>query len=522
MRSVDFRPGSGAWSASGSLHVRSGLPGPGPVTSLAGVADWLGHFAAVEIGARQVRLATDRTRSFPLFYALTPTAVRITDDPDEATAWAAAIDPAARVELLSAGFVTGPRTLFTNVGQVEAGSTLTIDLATGQTTTDAWGLARHEPPATEIANEAAFDAALESTIRAALERLLAAAAGRHLVLPLSGGLDSRLLVAHLKMLGARDVTCFTYGRPGAAEQGLSRAVAEAAGYDWQLVPYTPAVVRRVWDRPATGQWMRAAWSCSALPHAQDYIALVELLREARIPADAVVLPGHTVVGNMHDEALLAAAPVPAEVVTQRILAHHFNLAPDVPTAPPTASAAVAALLQLLDYDGSPRAVRDAIESFNSRERQGKYINNSARTYEFLGLDWAYPMLEADVYRLWTAGAAELTATRAFYARHVERLYATVTGQAPRLHEERTVAVSGGVRARAERALRATGLLPAASHLVRLWGHTHHPLGFNLLLREPRWEQARRTLRLDPVLGRWARAFLKDAWGPRHHLFDSLS
>lgn len=523
MRSVTLSLQLSSWSDGQSLRVLSGLPGPGPVESIDGIEQWTGHFAAIEVSETTVSVAVDRMRSYPLFYEVTGETVRITDDPQTALDWASSLDRQAGQELLMAGFVTGPRTVFSNIKQVEAGTTVHIDRATGDERFDVWGLSLHEEEGQEIADGAYFDAELERVVREAIERLLAQAGDRRLVLPLSGGLDSRLLVAHLRLLGVENVTCFTYGRPGSPEMQLSRAVAESAGYEWHVVDYTPDVVSSVWDRPQTGQWMRETWACSALPHAQDYIALVELLHKGIIPEDSVILPGHTVVGNMHDEYVLEECPYDAQALQEIILKHHFKLVPSVTQIPQSARTVIRDFFELIAYDGSPRSVRDAIENYNLRERQAKYINNSARTYDFLGLGWSYPMIDTEVYQLWTRGCAELTVTRDMYARHVARLYQQATGVELSLHEERTVALSttSRVRSTAESFLRATRLMPVASHMVRLWGHLHHPLGFNLMLREPGVERLARTLRLEPILGRWSRAFVTDSWGPRHHLFDKF-
>lgn len=521
MYAVSLTLTNSAWAEENTLHVLHGLPGPGHVESLDNIEDWKGHFSAVEVEDEAVHLAVDRMRSYPLFYTLRDGAICVTDDADVATSWAEGIDVEARVEFLAAGFVTGPRTIFSNIAQVEAGSVVSIDRKSGDISIQTWGLSMHEPVGSEISDEDEFDQELERTIRDAIVRVLEHTGDRRLVIPLSGGLDSRLLVAHLKLLGVENVTCFTYGRPGAVEMNYSREVAESAGFDWHAVDYTEETVKKIWDRPETAQWMRASWACSAMPHPQDYVALVDMLEKGIIPADSVILPGHTVVGNMHDEDILGQGGVDADFLKELILDHHFNLVPEVKKAPASARKVIDDLFEIINYDGSDRSVRDAVENYNLRERQAKYINNSARAYDFLGLGWSYPMIDTEVYRCWTRGSAELTVTRDMYGLHVERLYAQATGRAPELYEEHTVTVNAGVRSTVETFLKKTHLMPIASHAVRLWGYTHHTLGFNHFTREDRVERARRTLTLDPVLGRWCRSFLKDHWGPKHHLFDHL-
>ena len=51
-----------------------------------------------------------------------------------------------------------------------------------------------------------------------------------LLIPLSGGYDSRLIACLCKKSGLENVTCFTYGREDSFEVAISKKVASALGY----------------------------------------------------------------------------------------------------------------------------------------------------------------------------------------------------------------------------------------------------------------------------------------------------
>jgi asparagine synthase (glutamine-hydrolysing) len=53
--------------------------------------------------------------------------------------------------------------------------------------------------------------------------------GKTLVVPLSGGLDSRIIVAKLKRLGANDVICVSYGRKGCRESEIAKMWQKLSG-----------------------------------------------------------------------------------------------------------------------------------------------------------------------------------------------------------------------------------------------------------------------------------------------------
>jgi len=60
---------------------------------------------------------------------------------------------------------------------------------------------------------------------------------KKIVLPLSSGLDSRLLAVLLKEFGFRDVLCYTFGRKNSHEIPKSKKVAEVLGFEWVFIDY---------------------------------------------------------------------------------------------------------------------------------------------------------------------------------------------------------------------------------------------------------------------------------------------
>lgn len=81
------------------------------------------------------------------------------------------------------------------------------------------------PTSTPAELEKTFSDSLDTV----LTRLLENSKGRQLVIPLSGGLDSRLLAAWLKKLKAPNIKTFTYGKPDSPETSISEQVASALG-----------------------------------------------------------------------------------------------------------------------------------------------------------------------------------------------------------------------------------------------------------------------------------------------------
>lgn len=552
---VELRLTSPQWQQTGpshgttaSLWVRCDTFCPDP-TDPEVLAAHPGRLTAVRVDDTEVVLAQDRLRSWPLFWALqdgSDGAPRLIISDDATTMRAALsdprLDPRACQELLDAGFVSGSDTLLVGVHQSEQGAIVRIDRATGRARTVSHSLARFSEESDMVGDPEEFAdlllEALDGGMSRVLENLEALPGSPRLVLPLSGGLDSRLLVAWLTLHGALDkAVAFTYGRPGTREVEVSRQVAEAVGLEWHAVDYVPAELREAWQTQEAADFLRCGYALGALPHVQDWYALRSLLARGVVRAGDVVLPGHTIVGNMHDEHLLEGPAATRGQVAKAILIHHQELQGEQGRAyaDPYRAGKVRDFLALWPFTGSPRDVQSILESYNVRERQTKYINNSVRAYEHLGLEWALPMLDVEFWNAWHRGAVELTATRDFYATFIARLWARASAPAggaqgadsgDAQHADlpyfAATEVSEETRSRLKSVLSRLHLLGLAERTFSTWATLHSTMAFEAFITDASLPSA--TIQLmggRKLLGFWTRAFLNDAWCRRCRLFTGL-
>ena len=79
------------------------------------------------------------------------------------------------------------------------------------------------------------------------QRLYQKIADHQVVIPLSGGYDSRLVLCMLKRLGCQDVLCYTVSREGDHESNIARKVALQLGYKWYNIDSTQDNLRQLID-----------------------------------------------------------------------------------------------------------------------------------------------------------------------------------------------------------------------------------------------------------------------------------
>lgn len=491
-------------STSGAVHHRQG-----PGASLASIEEKSG-------GAT---LRQDLIRSFPLFYGLGPDDSWVVSDSAPRLAaelGVCGLNQAAAEEFRHLGYVSGAATLHPRIFQVQSGETIDLNDGAAARTVSTRSIGSS---GTNIRDERAADERFSAALERAFDGLLSTVDGRQVVVPLSGGLDSRLIAVLLKDAGYDNVLNFTYGVGDTSEARVSRAVAKALDQAWELVDYDVADMRTAWTSGEGAAFVTDTYAGSALPHIQDWFALRHLREREIIAADAVFLPGHTIVGNMHDEAILdATGDVSAPRIAQIIRNHHARLQPDSARAAlPAYMTGIETELHRLGYDGSPQSRLVAIENANVRERQAKYINNSMRAYEHFGYEWAMPMLEEPVLQAWEDLDISLRRNRDWYSRFIARRYEAVSGA--QLPTFAPTSLSARSRDRIKAMLRVTGLLTYAERRQTARAYASHPMGFQAFLPEADNATLRRTImRGGNPFGVFADRFLADKWAPGQSLF----
>lgn len=369
-----------------------------------------GHFAVIVEEAARLIAATDRIRSFPLFYMrqaggfiLDSRARRLLASSSHWT-----LDQDGGLAVAMSGYTAGPATLYSELKQVEAGSLAVFAGGDADVrryyTYDSW----KEP---ERLDRPAAKRRHGEVVRQVFEKLVAGLDGRAVMAPLSGGLDSRLVVAGLCELGYRNVVCFSYGRPGNHEAERARQVAEKLGLPWHFVSYSPAKVRALQASDLFAEHYRFADTCASVPFIQDLLAIDELRTRNLVPADAIFINGQSgdfITGNHVPETLRQPRPELDQAkrrdrITDALIAKHFSLWQDLKT--PDNLARIAALLnQCIEAAKVPTGPASAdhgiYELVEFQERQSKFVVSGQRVYDFFGYDWRLPLWDVDYIDFW--------------------------------------------------------------------------------------------------------------------------
>jgi len=386
-----------------------------------------GFFAFVFRGDGVLFACVDIIRSIPLFYSVRDSKFFISDSAD----WVCEkvgdldMDPVAKDLFQLSGYVPGAGTLYPNVKQLQAGECLSVGLESNGrgVSLKRYFTFQHRSP--HFFDKESAIAEISKRAFESIDFLIEYARGRKILLPLSGGYDSRLIATILRARGYENVMSFSYGVRGNKEAQAAHLIAKSLGFEWRFVEYTNEEWSAAWSSVSAENYRHYASSFTSLPHVQDWLAIKKLVEESDVGKDVVVVPGHCCVTSYIPESLIRVDKDFLTVVLDNIKATHFSCRPIRESAALTDAMLDEIILGSLslqnpmDLDSAASMVME----FNWSERQSKYIANSVRVYEFFGLDWWLPLWDRRFVDFWREIPAEYRFNRKLYKEFVSRVYA---------------------------------------------------------------------------------------------------
>jgi asparagine synthase (glutamine-hydrolysing) len=237
------------------------------------------------------------------------------------------------------------------------------------------------------------------TLSKIFDRLIRWADGRTLIVPLSGGYDSRLICAMLNKLGYHNVIAYSYGIPGNKEAEISKQVAASLNIPWLFIPYSHQMWYEIFNAEERKKYYRFADGLSSLPHLQDWPAVYTMKKLGILPEECAFIPGHTVT--------LLLEGFPKDSTIQNLVDSIFNKHYSLWTQNLFPSEVIEKLNNkikdlLLDLPReTPEWAINAFETWEIQERQIKYIGNSTKVYDYFGYQWYMPLKDDEMINLWS-------------------------------------------------------------------------------------------------------------------------
>ena len=355
-----------------------------------------GCFSVIYSDKKELYVACDIIRSFPLFYKKFEGNWIVSDDANGIMKNYGKSEPndQAWQEFLATGFVTGDETLISDISQVQAGELL-------QLRNDEVKRKFYFTYRTHFTSDGEYDELRSHGIKVisgTFKRFVEGLQGRTVVVPLSGGYDSRLIAVMLKKYGYTKVICLTYGRPENPEIKVSRKVAEILGFKWICVDYTDDLIRGYINDAYFRNYYPFASNLVSMFYLQEYFAIRYLKEKQLIPEDSIFAPGHTgdFVGGRHlGKYMNLLESESAMSIAKRIFIFMYGfLRPK--------GRSKDAMLERIEknleekFTGEHDLAYTIQEDWEFKEKLAKFIANSVTTYTFFGYGFRLPYWDKEL------------------------------------------------------------------------------------------------------------------------------
>lgn len=381
-----------------------------------------GQFAVMVETPDLVLAGVDAVRSLPLFYAENGRGgFRLSNDARLALAVqaSASLNSQNLLEARMSGYVTGRATLFTGLSQILPGEWILWDKRSASLSLSRYYVYHPEEPDVAEADACSLTR-LEQCMERIFERMFARIKDKLVLLPLSGGLDSRLLACKLKEYGHKQVLTFSYGPKGNLEAATAGKVASTLGLPWMEVPSRTRFGRKILRSDEFRRYLDYADGLSSQPFIPEIECFLALREQGLLNKETVVLNGQSgdflTGGHIHPSIVRPGAAL--EDVIERIRFRHYSLWQnlDTPDNLEFVRSKIQAILALCPGE-RPVTVQQLAaqyEYWEWQERQCKYVVNGQRLYDFLGLEWELPLWDFDLMRFYATVPLHLRTDQTLY------------------------------------------------------------------------------------------------------------
>ena len=264
---------------------------------------------------------------------------------------------------------------------------------------------------------------LENSIYSVFEEFFDKVKHETIVIPLSGGYDSRLIAFMAREFGIQDrVVAICYGQRDSDETRTSKNVAKKLGIEWKFVEYSKKFIYDIVNSEEFSNYLRFHRNVPSTPHIQDFFAFKYLVEKGIISKGAVVVPGHSGDFLAGSRLKYTKGIKSLKSLVNVIVGYHSQRL----FTPKIAKKSIEEYVKSVVRKNKEVELSDIFEYFDWKERQAKFIVNSVRVYEFFDLQWELPLWYKDFVDFWSSTSNEQRYNMNLYNSVLKKLFSKYT------------------------------------------------------------------------------------------------
>ncbi|MHA6250732.1 hypothetical protein [Oceanobacillus sp. CAU 1775] len=361
-----------------------------------------GYFAIVIKKNEFVIAATDRINSTPIFFAEGQTLL-LSDYADYMPTDKDNIESTSVLEYLSLGYTTGNYTLYADIKQLKPGEYLYYNIDANSLHLNRYYEYKHSVFPYDISEKELVNK-LSEVHDEVFKRFTNSLKGRKVIVPLSGGYDSRLIVEMLRKFNYNNVLCITWGKKNDWQVKIAKDVASRLNYEWIRIDHK----RKDWY-----QWFKSekysdvnnvTGHISSIPYLQENISIEYLEGKYFIPKDSIFVSGNSgdfIEGEHIPKEILEKDYFTTSEIAELIFKKNHRLFKlKNPTFEKHLKDRIFEVIGTRD-DIEAEMAASIFEQWEWQERQSKFVSKSIKAFEVKGYEWRLPLWDSEIMDFWS-------------------------------------------------------------------------------------------------------------------------
>lgn len=307
----------------------------------------------------------------------------------------------SELEILMAGYVTEDRTLIKNIFQLEAGS---FAISPEKKIIDYY---LHYPSKNlNVSSDIKLIKDIDEILNNIFKNIYNKYADYKIIVPLSGGLDSRLILGKLKEIGFNNITAISYGPKYNSEAKLAKIVAKKLNIPWLFLVSKKKIAKKLFYLEEFANYLKYSCNYSRSPNMQEFHFLYDLSEKKIINKKTLIINGQTgdFISGGHIPKSLILNPESKENMIKYIIDKHYSLWQNLRTGNNLDK-----IINLLNNYKSFENINLLENKLNYaymynlwewRERQSKFVINQQKIYDFYNVYWELPLWNAQFINFW--------------------------------------------------------------------------------------------------------------------------
>lgn len=383
-----------------------------------------GNFSLIVETDTSIFAAVDNVSSLQIYYSLVNESLVISDSMQLIkNKYNLKLDDKKKQEFYASGFITGNATVTENIYQLQAGQILIYSKTDRVNRIIDYYLHVHHPIKNQdtkyLCNR------LEKTISNVINRLIRSIDGKTIVLFLSGGYDSKLILSTLDKINYRNVVCVSLGGFDTKDVAVAKVIAEKLHYKWIRVDVSQKTWKAFRKSAYFETYFKKVSAYSAYPYLQG-ITIKQLIEEGVIPQDCVVITGNSgdaIEGQDVTHKFQTGSTYKIDDIRESIRNKHYMLNGFKESLKAIYEIDVSRYVKYVTDkvdNFTDEECEDIFELFNWRERQSKYVVSDIHNYEdLLNVDWRLPLWDKEFQDFWLGVCFEQRYDRKLYYQFVK-------------------------------------------------------------------------------------------------------